>query len=42
MKCADRCYYFSAPSAEAMRIWMDVLVTGAEGYREYMKTVDQQ
>ncbi len=25
-----------APSAEAMRIWMDVIVTGAEGYTQFM------
>uniref|UniRef100_F6PV66 PH domain-containing protein n=1 Tax=Ciona intestinalis TaxID=7719 RepID=F6PV66_CIOIN len=37
VKCYDRVYYLVAPSSEAMRIWMDTLVTGAEGYREYMK-----
>ena len=25
-----------APSPEAMRIWMDVIVTGAEGYTQFM------
>jgi len=29
-----------APSSEAMRIWMDVIVTGAEGYTDYMKTYE--
>lgn len=24
-----------APSAEAMRIWVDVVFTGAEGYQEF-------
>uniref|UniRef100_A0A3P9PHG0 Pleckstrin homology-like domain family B member 1 n=1 Tax=Poecilia reticulata TaxID=8081 RepID=A0A3P9PHG0_POERE len=32
----DRLYYVVAPSAEAMRIWMDVIVTGAEGYTQFM------
>ena len=41
MKCSDRFHFFSAPSPDAMSIWMDVLVTGAEGYREYMKTIDR-
>nr|XP_002128537.3 pleckstrin homology-like domain family B member 1 isoform X2 [Ciona intestinalis] len=40
VKCYDRVYYLVAPSSEAMRIWMDTLVTGAEGYREYMKTFE--
>uniref|UniRef100_UPI00358E82CD pleckstrin homology-like domain family B member 1 n=1 Tax=Myxine glutinosa TaxID=7769 RepID=UPI00358E82CD len=31
LKTHDRTYYCVAPSADAMRIWMDVLVTGAEG-----------
>ncbi|XP_076816625.1 uncharacterized protein LOC143462376 isoform X1 [Clavelina lepadiformis] len=41
VKCYDRVYYFVAPSSEAMRIWMDTIVTGAEGYTEYMKTLEQ-
>ncbi|XP_018598382.2 pleckstrin homology-like domain family B member 1 isoform X2 [Scleropages formosus] len=36
VKTHDRLYYMVAPSAEAMRIWMDVIVTGAEGYTEFM------
>uniref|UniRef100_A0A6I8P6Z4 Pleckstrin homology-like domain family B member 1 n=1 Tax=Ornithorhynchus anatinus TaxID=9258 RepID=A0A6I8P6Z4_ORNAN len=36
VKTHDRLYYLVAPSAEAMRIWMDVIVTGAEGYTQFM------
>ncbi|XP_039986784.1 pleckstrin homology-like domain family B member 1 isoform X20 [Xiphias gladius] len=36
VKTHDRLYYMVAPSAEAMRIWMDVIVTGAEGYTQFM------
>ncbi|XP_074070577.1 pleckstrin homology-like domain family B member 2 isoform X2 [Macrotis lagotis] len=36
VKTHDRIYYMVAPSAEAMRIWMDVIVTGAEGYTHFM------
>ncbi|XP_016516886.1 pleckstrin homology-like domain family B member 1 isoform X11 [Poecilia formosa] len=36
VKTHDRLYYVVAPSAEAMRIWMDVIVTGAEGYTQFM------
>uniref|UniRef100_A0A673T3N9 PH domain-containing protein n=1 Tax=Suricata suricatta TaxID=37032 RepID=A0A673T3N9_SURSU len=32
----DRIYYMVAPSPEAMRIWMDVIVTGAEGYTRFL------
>nr|XP_034996101.1 pleckstrin homology-like domain family B member 1 isoform X3 [Zootoca vivipara] len=35
VKTHDRLYYMVAPSAEAMRIWMDVIVTGAEGYTQF-------
>lgn len=35
MKTNDRKYYLMAPSPEAMRIWVDVLFTGAEGYLEF-------
>lgn len=35
MKTQDRKYYLMAPSPEAMRIWVDVLFTGAEGYQEF-------
>uniref|UniRef100_A0A8C6P6Z2 PH domain-containing protein n=1 Tax=Nothobranchius furzeri TaxID=105023 RepID=A0A8C6P6Z2_NOTFU len=36
VKTHDRVYYMVAPSPEAMRIWMDVIVTGAEGYSQFM------
>ncbi|KAM9337526.1 pleckstrin homology-like domain family B member 2 [Symphorus nematophorus] len=36
VKTHDRVYYMVAPSPEAMRIWMDVIVTGAEGYTQFM------
>jgi len=35
IKTYDRNYYLVAPSAEAMRIWIDVIFTGAEGYQQY-------
>ena len=35
VKTYDRTYYFVAPSPEAMRIWVDVIFTGAEGYQEF-------
>lgn len=35
VKTYDRTYYLVAPSAEAMRIWIDVIFTGAEGYQEF-------
>ncbi|KAI7793722.1 putative pleckstrin homology-like domain family B member 2 [Triplophysa rosa] len=35
-KTHDRVYYMVAPSPEAMRIWMDVIVTGAEGYTHFL------
>lgn len=31
MKTKQRNFYFLAPSIETMRIWIDVLITGAEG-----------
>ena len=37
MKTNDRKYYLMAPSPEAMRIWVDVLFTGAEGYQEFQE-----
>jgi len=40
IKCVNRIYFMVAPSSEAMRIWMDVIVTGAEGYTDYMKTYE--
>ncbi|XP_059096126.1 pleckstrin homology-like domain family B member 2 [Tigriopus californicus] len=36
MKTADRPYYLMAPTPEAMRVWVDVIFTGAEGYQEFM------
>ncbi|GAB6019925.1 hypothetical protein CHUAL_001456 [Chamberlinius hualienensis] len=35
VKTLDRTFYLMAPSAETMRIWVDVIFTGAEGYREF-------
>ncbi|XP_062894339.1 pleckstrin homology-like domain family B member 1 isoform X13 [Mobula hypostoma] len=36
VKTHDRLYFMVAPTPEAMRIWMDVIVTGAEGYTQFM------
>ncbi|XP_029504703.2 pleckstrin homology-like domain family B member 2 [Oncorhynchus nerka] len=36
VKTHDRIYYMLAPAPEAMRIWIDVIVTGAEGYTQFM------
>ncbi|XP_033126102.1 pleckstrin homology-like domain family B member 1 isoform X3 [Anneissia japonica] len=36
VKTRERTYFLVAPSPEAMRIWMDVIVTGAEGYKEFV------
>ena len=35
VKTFDRNFYFVAPSSELMRIWVDVIFTGAEGYLEF-------
>ena len=35
VKTYERTYYLVAPSAEAMRVWIDVIFTGAEGYSEF-------
>lgn len=35
VKTLDRNFYFVAPSSELMRIWVDVIFTGAEGYLEF-------
>ena len=35
VKTNSRAIYLVAPSAETMRIWVDVIFTGAEGYREF-------
>lgn len=37
MKTLERTYYFMAPSPEAMRVWVDVIFTGAEGYKEFLQ-----
>ncbi|XP_078265435.1 pleckstrin homology-like domain family B member 1 isoform X3 [Rhinoraja longicauda] len=36
VKTRDRIFYMVAPSPETMRIWMDVIVTGAEGYTQFL------
>jgi len=36
VKTADRTLCLMAPSPEAMRIWVDVIFTGAEGYRQFL------
>ncbi|XP_059401389.1 pleckstrin homology-like domain family B member 2 isoform X1 [Carassius carassius] len=36
VKTHERVYYMVAPSPEAMRIWMDVIITGAEGYTHFL------
>lgn len=42
VKTAQRTFYLSAATGQAVRVWVDVIFTGAEGYREYRKdsTVD--
>ncbi|XP_074653729.1 uncharacterized protein LOC141907874 isoform X2 [Tubulanus polymorphus] len=35
VKTWDRTYFFVAPSPEAMRIWIDVIFSGAEGYTQF-------
>ncbi|KDR07384.1 hypothetical protein L798_03213 [Zootermopsis nevadensis] len=35
VKTNERMYHLMAPSPEAMRIWVDVIFTGAEGYQEF-------
>jgi len=35
VKTYDRMYYLVAPSPDSMRIWIDVLFTGAEGYHQF-------
>lgn len=35
VKTSERTYHLMAPSAEAMRIWVDVIFTGAEGYQQF-------
>nr|XP_022321824.1 pleckstrin homology-like domain family B member 2 isoform X4 [Crassostrea virginica] len=36
VKTCDRTYYMVAPTPEAMRIWIDVIITGAEGYQQFL------
>ncbi|XP_043280405.1 pleckstrin homology-like domain family B member 2 [Venturia canescens] len=36
IKTTTRLYHLMAPSPEAMRVWVDVVFTGAEGYREFV------
>ncbi|XP_042881409.1 pleckstrin homology-like domain family B member 1 isoform X3 [Penaeus japonicus] len=35
VKTFERTFHLMAPSPEAMRIWVDVIFTGAEGYQEF-------
>lgn len=35
VKTIERMLYLMAPTAEAMRIWVDVIFTGAEGYQQF-------
>ncbi len=35
VKTFDRSYHLVAPSSELMRIWVEVVITGAEGYLQY-------
>ncbi|KAL6266251.1 hypothetical protein P5V15_003112 [Pogonomyrmex californicus] len=35
IKTTSRLYHLMAPSPEAMRVWVDVVFTGAEGYHEF-------
>ncbi|XP_064650642.1 pleckstrin homology-like domain family B member 1 isoform X3 [Lineus longissimus] len=37
VKTFERTYFIVAPSPETMRIWVDVIFTGAEGYTEFMQ-----
>ena len=37
MKTTERTYFLMAPSPEAMRIWVDVIFTGAEGYQQFQQ-----
>ncbi|KAL4126898.1 hypothetical protein QTP88_011098 [Uroleucon formosanum] len=37
VKTAQRTFYLSAATGQAVRVWVDVIFTGAEGYREYLK-----
>lgn len=37
VKTYERTYFLVAPSPEAMRIWIDVIFTGAEGYQQFLQ-----
>ena len=37
MKTNESTYFLMAPSPETMRIWIDVIFTGAEGYQEFQQ-----
>jgi len=38
VKTYSRVFYLLAPSPEAMRMWIDIIFTGAEGYKEFKAT----
>ncbi|XP_037574010.1 pleckstrin homology-like domain family B member 1 isoform X2 [Dermacentor silvarum] len=40
VKTYERTFHLMAPTAEAMRIWVDVIFTGAEGYLEFLSEPD--
>jgi len=40
VKTAQRTFHLSAATGQAVRVWVDVIFTGAEGYREYLKADD--
>jgi len=35
VKTPSRTYYIVAPSSEVRQLWMEIIFTGAEGYREF-------
>ena len=35
VKTSSRVFHLMAPSPEAMRMWVDIIFTGAEGYQEF-------
>jgi len=37
VKTAERPLFLIAPTPEAMRIWIDVIFTGAEGYQQFLE-----
>jgi hypothetical protein len=36
VKTARRTYYIVAPTSESRQLWMDIIFTGAEGYKEFI------